>query len=60
MDKKEIALQLEINHRNFVITVDKRVFEKVENGKWQECSKEDKDVQALNKYLKPPKSLDII
>lgn len=60
MDEKKIALQLKINNRNFMITVDKKVFEKKENGGWQECSKEDEDVRSLNKYLKSPKSLDII
>ena len=59
MDEKKIALELNIHNRNFVITVDKKVFEKDENGEFYECSSEDKDVQALNKYLKPPKSLDI-
>lgn len=59
IDEKKIALELNINHRNFVITVDKKVYEKDENGKLQECLEEDKDVQLLSKYLKPPKSLDV-
>lgn len=60
MDEKKIALKLKVNGRNFAITVDKKVFEKDANGNWQECSREDKDVRLLNKYLKPPKSLDIV
>lgn len=60
IDEKKIALQLKINQRDFIITVDKKIFEKDENGKLHQCSKNDKDVQALDKYLKPPKSLDVI
>lgn len=60
MDEKKIALKLNVNGRNLAITVDKRVFEKDTNGNWQECPKNDKDGQLLSKYLKPPKSLDII
>lgn len=60
IDEKKIALELNINNRNFVITVDKKVFEKDENGKLYECLEKDTDVQLLSKYLKPPKSLDII
>lgn len=60
MDEKKIALKLNVNDRNLAITVDKRVFEKDANGNWQECLENDKDVQLLRKYLKPPKSLDIV
>lgn len=60
MDEKKIALQLNINNKNLAITVDKEVFEKTENGKWKKRSKKDEDIQTLGKYLKPPKSLDII
>jgi len=60
IDEKKIALQLKINQRDFIITVDKKVFEKDKNGKLHKCSENDKDVQSLSKYLKPPKSLDII
>lgn len=60
VDEKTIALQVTINHRNFVVTVDKELFEKDANGKFHKCSKWDKDVKDLRSYLKPPKRLDII
>ncbi len=60
IDEKMIALQVTINNRNLAITVDKKVFEKDENGKFHKCSRWDKDAKALSPYLKPPKSLDII
>lgn len=60
IDERKIALQVTINHRNFVITIDKKVFEKDENGKFHKCSRWDREAQALKPYLKPPKSLDII
>lgn len=60
LNEKKVALKLNINNRNLIITIDKKVFEKDEKGKLHECSKEDRDVQLLSKYLKPTKSLDII
>ncbi len=48
-----------IRNRNFVITVDKRIFEKCKDGSYKECLKYDEDTNALRKFTEPPKSLDI-
>lgn len=47
-----------INNRTFVITADKRIYEKVGN-KYTKCSENDKETEFLKKYIQPPKSLDI-
>lgn len=60
MDENQIAVKLEINNRNFVVTVDKKIFEKDKAGKYIECSKNDDDVEKISKHLKTPRSLDII
>lgn len=60
MDENQIAVKIEINNRNFVVTIDKKIFEKIEDGKYIECSKKDEDVKKIREHLKTSKSLDII
>lgn len=56
--KRKIA-ECTIKDRIFVITVDKKIFKKCEDGNYKECSEEDEETGFLRKYTKPPKSLDI-
>lgn len=54
----EIVFECEINGRKFVITTNKKIFEKNENS-YRECTSEDKETEFLTKYTAPAKSLDI-
>ena len=54
-----IIAECEIKGRNFVITTDKRIFEKDKEGNYKEYLEEDPETAFLKKYVKPPKSLDI-
>lgn len=54
-----IALECEIRGRKFIITTDKKIFEKDEKGNIKECTSQDQETEFLSKYLKEPKSLDI-
>ncbi len=57
---KKIAIaECTIKDRNFVITTDKKIFVKCEDGSYEECLEDDEDVSILRRYTKPPKSLDI-
>lgn len=58
-NQQAIAFECEINGRTFIITASKKIFEKVE-GSYRECTEKDEETQFLSKYLKPPKSLDVI
>lgn len=58
MEKRKIA-ECTIKNRNFVITADKKIFEKCEDGNYKECSEDDEETSFLRKYTAPPKSLDI-
>ena len=54
-----IALDWEIRGRKFIITTDKKIFEKDENGSIKVCTQSDEETKFLSKYLEEPKSLDI-
>lgn len=54
-----IIAECEIKGRNFVITVDKKIFEKDKDGNYKEYLEDDPETAFLKKYVKPPKSLDI-
>lgn len=54
-----IALECEIRGRKFIITTDKKIFEKDENGSIKVCTQSDEETKFLSKYLEEPKSLDI-
>lgn len=55
----DIIAECTINERTFVITADKKIFERDKNNQYKECSENDKETEFLKKYIKPPKSLDI-
>ena len=57
-EKQEIAFECEINGRKFVITTNRKIFEKKENS-YRECTTEDEETKFLVKYTAPAKSLDI-
>lgn len=54
-----IALKCDINNRTFIITTDKKIFEKNKDGEYRECTENDKETVFLRKYTAPPRSLDI-
>lgn len=54
-----IVLECLIRERKFIITSDKKIFEKDEEGNVKECTTKDEETEFLSKYLKEPKSLDI-
>lgn len=56
--ESSIIAECTINDRTFVITVDKKIFERTK-GEYIECHEKDIDIDILRKYIKPPKSLDI-
>lgn len=58
-EKQTVAFECKINERTFVITADKKIFEKVDDS-YKECTEKDEETKFLSKYLKPSKSLDVI
>lgn len=54
-----IALECDIKGRNFIITTDKKIFEKDEKGKIKECINKNDETEFLLRYVKEPESLDI-
>lgn len=54
-----VALECEIRGRKFIITTDKKIFEKNAKDVIRECTNEDEETRFLSKYLEEPKSLDI-
>lgn len=58
MEKRKIA-ECTIKDKTFVITVDKKIFRKCDDGSYKECSEDDEETSFLRKYTAPPKSLDI-
>ena len=54
-----IVMECEIRGRKFIITIDKKIFEKDENENYKECTKNDEETKFLVKYLEEPKSLDV-
>lgn len=57
--EKLIIAKCVIKNKTFVITADKKIFEKTVDGKYIECDKNDVDIDILKKYIEPPKGLDI-
>ncbi len=58
--KEHISVaKCELNNRFFVITVDKKIFEKDNEGNFKECLENDDTIILLKEYIKSPKSLDI-
>lgn len=55
----DIITECTINERTFVITADKKIYERDKNNNYRECSKDDKETAFLRRYTEPPKSLDI-
>ena len=55
----DIITECTINGRTFVITTDKKIYEKNKDNNYRECSKDDEETAFLRKYTEPPKSLDI-
>lgn len=58
-EELNIIAECTINNRTFVITADKKIYEKNENNQYRECSEDDKETEFLRRYTKEPKSLDI-
>ncbi len=54
-----VIAECSIKGRKFVITVDKKIYEKNANGKYKECLEDDPETNFLKKYTEPPKSLDV-
>lgn len=54
-----VALECEIRGRKFIITTDKKIFEKNSDNVIKECTNQDEETKFLAKYLEEPKSLDI-
>lgn len=54
-----IIAECTVNNRTFVITADKKIYEKNSNNEYRECSEDDKETEFLRKYTREPKSLDI-
>lgn len=55
----DIITECTIKGRTFVITTDKKIYEKCEDNKYRKCSKDDKETEFLKRYTQPPESLDI-
>lgn len=55
----DIITECTINDRTFVITADKKIYEKDRNNKYKEYSEDNEETAFLKKYTEPPKSLDI-
>lgn len=58
-EKQTVAFECEINGRTFIITANKKIFEKVDDS-YKECTEKDEETKFLSKYLKPSKSLDVV
>lgn len=48
-----------IKNRNFIITVDKKIFEEDKDGNYRECTETEIITEILKKYTQSPKSLDV-
>lgn len=57
--EETVIAECSIKGRNFVITVDKKIYEKDSDGNYKECLPDDPETNFLKKYTEPPKSLDI-
>lgn len=57
--ESSIISECTINDRTFVITVDKKIFERTKKGDYIECHEKDVNIDILRKYINLPKSLDI-
>ncbi len=54
-----VIAECSIKGRKFVITVDKKIYEKASDGRYKECLENNPETYFLKKYTEPPKSLDV-
>ena len=57
--EKSIIAECTIQGKKVIITSDKKIYEKSENGNYIECLDNNHEINLLRKYAQPPKSLDI-
>ena len=54
-----IVLECEIRGRKFIVTTNKKIFERNEENIIRECTNQDEEIKFLSKYLEEPKILDV-